>query len=1207
MLFDLPAPPTPRHSSNLTGLKQLIFETMVATPGKLEEMQQQQRAAQWPRYPDSPVSKVETIGEMLSDAASDVPSQHDWLEDTIVHRSDRNEIDEQLDNEIDAMDMTNGEETSGPVNDAHSKKEPIQCQNAPEKDQQDLQPGAASILPAFHPLASKSGSERTSLKPEPSSLEPFGPAPLDRKLSNRSEATATEQFQGLRRDPIVGVVNDLSGKVNRFGSMLSDLKAKSDALDDLAQNVSLGRNHYSRRSAAYVDVQGADFACAFQAMLETTSSQYANAASACSFSSPTPGNTVLFTAQQMWGLLQLRTASDMDNWGSLLANFRQECVVPLSVDIPQITKAIHALFSEALELMASIRQSEDTVIACIGKNRDAKEARKSIFSRFAMYKSRIRRRSISSVSEVSALAEFENEIIENEIERVTRSEQYRKLVETFVSRHVPILSQCRQLNQKRLIILHDTLRSFVKLKHSWIGETLSDPSYLQNALSDNLWLEKDLGVFETIAPPIGEQSSEGASCSDDSVSEHGSLPSRISSVGEPASRKTSLNEDDEIRGIVRNFFLCNDRPRSYVVDMWGTDGFRRSWDLLQKYKVMLSQLCSAIEGMALAMEMSSKQMRKAVSSHEASASKFFNSEAIQSSWLALLDSFNAEAQQNKETAKILRKGISMFQFIQSEGRQLRSQFSRTKNGLDKQITELTEDVSRMVVQKSQAQSALASARAQLDSCIDFKDCPDQRQFKTRINAFVKAQTALFDIQSKCSAAQRNLESLQRRSDSVVMVFLQTAEDCTLRHYEDTKRIIFGFFRQLQSLSNASRTSMQTLERMVQSIDTETDLREFIHSIHHNRQGQESSESAADVDFREQIDVSSFDAVRSKSSKGVSALRFLISIFQEASTIDDSFVRILRKYPFDISAGIDQSNRYSSLTNCLVGFQKTMECIQSSIDERSSRMKEIAKSLRRQKSIIKSNILDIVKQNQTAVQKAVSVETAYNNVSTSYKKAVEHLEKLTLKHEKSLERERSLPAPEERRQSFIATMIHGRLPQKNARARMDSAIEIANRTQRALDHASNAWKEAISTHGATVKCHLQTLQSINTTRINAVKWAFTTHCEHQTFYGQQLSDNLAALGGSIDRVNAQADLNAFIRANGSTSSQPPDSVMIATLDRDPSDKNDSAIATWEEQSYCETVCDTVRDGDLNSYRESTIGDAAFHVDAEISVDSSSNGD
>lgn len=127
-----------------------------------------------------------------------------------------------------------------------------------------------------------------------------------------------------------------------------------------------------------------------------------------------------------------------------------------------------------------------------------------------------------------------------------------------------------------------------------------------------------------------------------------------------------------------------------------------------------------------------------------------------------------------------------------------------------------------------------------------------------------------------------------------------------------------------------------------------------------------------------------------------------------------------------------------------------------------------------------------------------------------------------------------------------------------------------------------------------------------------------------FYGQQLSDNLAALGGSIDRVNAQADLNAFIRANGSTSSQPPDSVMIATLDRDPSDKNDSAIATWvamltvqsfagadyrvqEEQSYCETVCDTVRDGDLNSYRESTIGDAAFHVDAEISVDSSSNGD
>lgn len=296
--------------------------------------------------------------------------------------------------------------------------EPIQCQNAPEKDQQDLQPGAASILPAFHPLASKSGSERTSLKPEPSSLEPFGPAPLDRKLSNRSEATATEQFQGLRRDPIVGVVNDLSGKVNRFGSMLSDLKAKSDALDDLAQNVSLGRNHYSRRSAAYVDVQGADFACAFQAMLETTSSQYANAASACSFSSPTPGNTVLFTAQQMWGLLQLRTASDMDNWGSLLANFRQECVVPLrytlvfsqsgcpisesgrlafvSVDIPQITKAIHALFSEALELMASIRQSEDTVIACIGKNRDAKEARKSIFSRFAMYKSRIRRRSISS-------------------------------------------------------------------------------------------------------------------------------------------------------------------------------------------------------------------------------------------------------------------------------------------------------------------------------------------------------------------------------------------------------------------------------------------------------------------------------------------------------------------------------------------------------------------------------------------------------------------------------------------------------------------------------------------------------------------------------------------------------------------------------------------------------------------------------------------
>lgn len=64
------------------------------------------------------------------------------------------------------------------------------------------------------------------------------------------------------------------------------------------------------------------------------------------------------------------------------------------------------------------------------------------------------------------------------------------------------------------------------------------------------------------------------------------------------------------------------------------------------------------------MEMSSKQMRKAVSSHEASASKFFNSEAIQSSWLALLDSFNAEAQQNKETAKILRKGISMFQFIQ---------------------------------------------------------------------------------------------------------------------------------------------------------------------------------------------------------------------------------------------------------------------------------------------------------------------------------------------------------------------------------------------------------------------------------------------------------------------------------------------------------------------------------------------------------------
>lgn len=125
MLFDLPAPPTPRHSSNLTGLKQLIFETMVATPGKLEEMQQQQqqqRAAQWPRYPDSPVSKVETIGEMLSDAASDVPSQHDWLEDTIVHRSDRNEIDEQLDNEIDAMDMTNGEETSGPVNDAHSKK-----------------------------------------------------------------------------------------------------------------------------------------------------------------------------------------------------------------------------------------------------------------------------------------------------------------------------------------------------------------------------------------------------------------------------------------------------------------------------------------------------------------------------------------------------------------------------------------------------------------------------------------------------------------------------------------------------------------------------------------------------------------------------------------------------------------------------------------------------------------------------------------------------------------------------------------------------------------------------------------------------------------------------------------------------------------------------------------------------------------------------
>lgn len=59
------------------------------------------------------------------------------------------------------------------------------------------------------------------------------------------------------------------------------------------------------------------------------------------------------------------------------------------------------------------------------------------------------------MSEVSALAEFENEIIENEIERVTRSEQYRKLVETFVSRHVPILSQCRQLNQKRYFCIAD--------------------------------------------------------------------------------------------------------------------------------------------------------------------------------------------------------------------------------------------------------------------------------------------------------------------------------------------------------------------------------------------------------------------------------------------------------------------------------------------------------------------------------------------------------------------------------------------------------------------------------------------------------------------------------------------------------------------------------------------------------------------------------
>eukprot|EP00474_Spongospora_subterranea_P002278 CRZ02736.1 hypothetical protein [Spongospora subterranea] len=1252
--FGLPAPPHPRKSSKLGRLKTLIFDnmstTMVMGDPAISDV-----------YPDSPkyeIINAKTRPDMPPGLPSDCSdSESDWLNDTVVCHIDQRNINEQLNDEIEAMQAIVGEPDIGidesfgddfhdilqadeepvsspnivhalntegnPTEDVTLSEYPkmsrhksgsdaegirillassseyqlkeTQCEetkslpsaketgnadkcigshsddalsrkNYGETDAPLVSPGT-SLLPPFHPLAcGRSDNPSTS----PASLVKLASS-ID--VDSSPKKSFEEQLHSLRRESLSHVNREFADDRFQFASQLSSIHEKSATLDGLISEVS-------------------QYLASFYLMMENTYSQFASivnedrgSANRSCYPPVPPQDARVFTANSFWNHIQEASQREGLRWLRLLADSRFRCVVPLSLTMTEKQNTIDSLFYEAEILDLQLQEAENAILDNVQKRNQTLQKRKIACKKLSSVKhlngSRTTRASISPES--STLTEFENEFMQTEVERLSSEEQFRALAIAWKSRLPALVSKSRSLNQERLTLLHEILESFVSLKHGLFAESLSDTL---NAVHSKLDLQADFKVFSESSTDFGD--SRNSNCDNSSANDSYSKKSRLGDIG-------LRNEEYDTTVIVKNYFLSQERPRRCAIDLWSSEGFKRACDFVQKSKDVATQLYISMEGIVVALETSSKQMRKAILINEKSSGKYFNSEPIQLSWAALLDAFSVEAKANSCTARFLRKAIVVLNVTRMEGNQLRSQFNRNRSRLERLRNGLEEESNRAQENYRIKIAEMNEAKRRVEQQLEGDVCPKHIDLEIIIGNYVSSHKAAIIAESHWNTVQRKQKFAELKEESALAVFLRFVEDCMRRHYSDMTKVLQGVRHHFEAQSTAARDCLQKMERMVQSIDTETDLRDFIQTVHASRSHRSSKTDSSEI----AIDVSQFDAVHTKSLKGMNALRFLIGLFQEASASDDGFVRTLRKYPLDFNTSTSQSIRYSSLTMSLASFQKTIECIVSSIDERSSRMKEIAKSLRRQKSIIKTNIADIVNQHQLAVKRATAVENTYSNMSNAYKKAVQQFEKVSQKHEKDQERERSSSHLQDRRQSFIVTMIQGRLPNKSSRARLDSAIEVADRTQRALDHANTAWKEAAIVHAAASKAHLQSLQNINTTRINAVKWAFTTHCEHQTFYGQQLADCLSIFTASIDRIDAEIDLNSFIQSNCAGCQQPPDRIIISAVDEE---KNVLNIGNeefdWELESYCETVCDTARE----SVAQSVMGESTM-VDTEFSIDSS----
>ncbi|KMS93978.1 hypothetical protein BVRB_026020, partial [Beta vulgaris subsp. vulgaris] len=187
---------------------------------------------------------------------------------------------------------------------------------------------------------------------------------------------------------------------------------------------------------------------------------------------------------------------------------------------------------------------------------------------------------------------------------------------------------------------------------------------------------------------------------------------------------------EDAAAIIRNYYLSNDRPRSFVIDMWGTEGFRRTYDFLHSSKSVLTQIFTVLEGIVQAFESSSKQLRKTISSHQSSSSKYFNNEPIQQSWLSLLDAFIAESDANRNTARFVKKAVAVLDVIRSEGKQLRVMFNRHRSQMEKQIVNVNNEANHALEQKRLKSSAFLSSKENLNRNLDFNTCPDQNEFQS---------------------------------------------------------------------------------------------------------------------------------------------------------------------------------------------------------------------------------------------------------------------------------------------------------------------------------------------------------------------------------------------------------------------------------------------------------------------------------------------